>query len=102
MTLRGTTIAASATYQTFVMLVTDVTTSSGEHITISPARKKRVYLQPDAEISSPNGPVDRSELSILKGTVTEVTGWDQGAGTPMQATAVVVSAMSAASTASAE
>jgi len=92
MTLKGTTIAASATYRTFVLMVTDVTTSSGEHIAISPARKKRVYLQPNATITTPTGAIDRSQLASLKGAVTQVTGWDQGSGTALMARSVVVSA----------
>ena len=90
MTLVGTTIAADPQYQTFVLLVTEAIDSDGTHTAISPPRKKRVYLQPDAMVTTPDGLISRWRLSSLKGTVTQVTGFDQGPGTPLEANDVLV------------
>jgi len=90
MTLVGKVIAANAQYHTFVILVSDVTDSSGEHVKLSPPRKKRVYLEPTAMITSSTRTIDRSQLDSLKGAVTEVTGWDRGTGTPQYASTVTI------------
>lgn len=89
MLLKGTTVSTDPTDQSIDMLVTDVTDSSGNHITLSPPREKRVYLDSKVTVVSIDGTLDLDRLDVLAGAATEASGWDEGAGTPLHASGIV-------------
>lgn len=91
MLLKGSTVAADPSDCSIDVLVTDVTDCLGQHVALSPARTKHVFLQSRTTLISANGTISLTHLSSLVGAATEVSGWDQGTGSPLHASAVVVS-----------